>query len=238
MIVKILIIYLIILYIFHKLSFFKNIRKYLYGELYAKDKIDINKLMYAPYDFSDISNIILSILVNPYGLTLITLSILVIILGYIKNRWFILFSLISYLLLIIGHYFVILNEDSNTIYISSRVIMLMIPFIRLIYDVGLSTNTTKIYIQQVGPSFIFIMFLIFVEYLVSYNYDPDLGEYTVKNIRDYQRVYNPKWIFASFIVPIYIMLYIILKDYILLTNTFVISSSILLIFFITSYIIH
>jgi len=122
--------------------------------------------------------------------------------------------------------------------LSSRAIMLMIPFIRLIFNIGLSSNTAKIYTQQVGPSFIVIMFLVFVEYLVTYNYDPDLGEYAVNNIKDYQRIYNPKWIFVTFIVPIYIMLYIILKDYFLLTNTFVISSSILLIFFITSYIMH
>lgn len=238
MIAKVLIIYLIILYLFHSLEFFKNIHKYLYGELYAKEKVDIKGLMYAPYDFSDISNILLSILVNPYGLTIIIFSVTVITLGYVSHKWFILFSLIAYILLIIGHYIVNLNKDSNTIYISTRVTMLMIPFIRLIFNIGLSTNTAKIYTQQVGPSFIIIMFLVFVEYLVTYNYDPDLGEYTIKNIKDYQRVYNPKWIFVSFIVPIYIMLYIILKDYFLLTNTFVISSSILLIFFITSYIIH
>lgn len=238
MINKILIIYLIILYLFHSLEFFKNAHKYLYGELYTNKKIDINKLLYAPYDFSDISNIILSILVNPYGLTIIILSLLVIILGYVSNKWFILFSLMTYILLIIGHYLVNLNKDSNTIYFSSRAIMLFIPFIRLIFNIGLSTNTAKIYTQQVGPSFLVIMFLVFVEYFVTYNYDPDLGEYTVNNIKDYQRVYNPKWIFVSFIVPIYIMLYVILKDYFLLTNTFVISSSILLMFFITSYIIH
>ena len=238
MIAKVLILYLIILYLFHSLELFKNIRKYLYGELYANEKIYINKLLYAPYNFSDISNILLSILVNPYGLMIITLSLLVIILGYISNKWFIIFSLIAYILLIIGHYLVNLNKDSNTIYFSSRAIMLMIPLIRLIFNIGLSTNTAKIYTQQVGPSFIVIMFLVFVEYLVTYNYDPDLGEYTVNNIRDYKRIYNPKWIFVSFIVPIYIMLYIILKDYFLLTNTFIISSSILLIFLITSYIIH
>lgn len=238
MIAKVLIIYLIILYLFHSLEFFKNIHKYLYGELYAKEKVDIKGLMYAPYDFSDISNILLSILVNPYGLTIITLSLLVIILGYVSHKWFILFSLIAYILLIIGHYIVNLNEKSNTIYLSSRAIMLMIPFIRLIFNIGLSTNTAKIYTQQVGPSFIFIMFLVFIEYLVTYNYDPELGDYTVTNIRDYQRVYNPKWIFVSFIVPIYIMLYIILKDYFSVTNTFVISSSILFMFSATSYIMY
>ena len=116
--------------------------------------------------------------------------------------------------------------------------MLMTPFLRLVFNIGLSTNTAKIYAQQVGPSFIFIMFLIFLDYLVTYNYDPDLGEYTVNNKRDYIRIYNPKWIFVSFIVPIYILLYVILKDNFSLTNTFVISSSLLMIFVITSYIIH
>ena len=167
MINKILIIYLIILYLFHSLEFFKNAHKYLYGELYTNKKIDINKLLYAPYDFSDISNIILSILVNPYGLTIIILSLLVIILGYVSNKWFILFSLMTYILLIIGHYLVNLNKDSNTIYFSSRAIMLFIPFIRLIFNIGLSTNTAKIYTQQVGPSFLVIMFLVFVEYFVT-----------------------------------------------------------------------
>lgn len=238
MLVKLLILYCVILIVFHKLDFFKTIHKNLYGELYVKDKIDINGLLYSPYDFSDISNILLSILINPYGLTIITLTLVVIVLGYISNKWFILFTLIAYLLLIIGHYVVTINKDSNTVYIFSRVIMLMTPFFRLVFNIGLSTNTAKIYAQQVGPSFILIMFFIFLEYLVTYNYDPDLGDYTVNNKRDYSRVYNPKWIFVSFIVPIYIMLYIILKDYFSVTNTFVISSSILLLFFMISYILH
>ena len=238
MLIKLLIIYCIFFVLFHDLDIFKNIHKYLYGDIYVKDRIDINGLLYAPYDFSDISNIILSILMNPYGLTLITLTLVVIILGYISHKWFILFSLAAYLLLIIGHYIISINEDSNNIYIVSRLIMILIPFLRLVFNIGLSTNTAKIYAREVGPSFLIIMFLIFLDYLVTYNYYPELGKYDVKNAKDYQRVYNPKWIFVSFIVPIYIMLYIILREYISLTNTFVISSSILILFFIISYLIH
>ena len=238
MLIKLLIIYCIFFVLFHGLDIFKNIHKYLYGDIYVKDRIDINGLLYAPYDFSDISNIILSILMNPYGLTLITLTLVVIIFGHISHKWFILFSLVGYLLLIIGHYIVSMNEGSNNIYIFSRLIMMMLPFLRLVFNIGLSTNTAKIYAREVGPSFLIIMFLIFLEYLVSYNYNPNLGKYDVKNTKDYQRVYNPKWIFVSFIVPIYIMLYVILKDYISLTNTFVISSSILILFFIISYFMH
>lgn len=238
MLIKILIIYCIILILFHRLDIFKNSHKYLYGELYVKDKVDINGLLYAPYDFSDISNIILGILLNPYGLSIIALTLMVVIMGYVSHRWFVLFSLLTYLLLIIGHYLININKESVLVYFAARITMLMIPFLRLIFNIGLSTNTAKIYANQVGPSFIIIVFFIFLEYTVTYNYDPDLGEYTVNDVKDYKRIYNPKWIFVSFIVPIYIMIYIILRDYVNLTNTFVISSTISFMFFVISYFLH
>jgi hypothetical protein len=132
-----------------------------------------------------------------------------------------------------------MNIHNNSVLIfSSRIAMLMVPFLRLIFNIGLSTNTAKIYANQVGPSFIIIAFFIFLEYTVTYNYDPDLGEYTVNDVKDYKRIYNPKWIFVSFIVPIYIMIYIILRDNVNLTNTFVISSTISFIFFVISYFLH
>ena len=238
MLIKFFIIYCIILILFHRLDVFINIHKYLYGELYVKDGVDINGLLYAPYDFSDIPNIILGILLNPYGLSIITLTLMVVIMGYISHRWFVLLSLMTYLLLIIGHYLMNTNNNSVLIYFSSRIAMLMVPFLRLIFNIGLSTNTAKIYANQVGPSFIIIAFFIFLEYTVTYNYDPDLGEYTVNDVKDYKRIYNPKWIFVSFIVPIYIMIYIILRDNVNLTNTFVISSTISFIFFVISYFLH
>ena len=238
MLIKFFIIYCIILILFHRLDVFINIHKYLYGELYVKDGVDINGLLYAPYDFSDIPNIILGILLNPYGLSIITLTLMVVIMGYISHRWFVLLSLLTYLLLIIGHYLMNTNNNSALISFSSRIAMLMVPFLRLIFNIGLSTNTAKIYANQVGPSFIIIAFFIFLEYTVTYNYDPDLGEYTVNDVKDYKRIYNPKWIFVSFIVPIYIMIYIILRDNVNLTNTFVISSTISFIFFVISYFLH
>ena len=239
MLIKIFIIYSILFYLFHKLDEFNSFHKLLYTDFYVKDKINIRGLMYEPYDFTDIKNIILSILATPYGLTIIMLSLIVITLGYISYKWFILFTTICYVILIIGHNIVLLNtEESIILYYIIRFSILLLPFFSLIYSAGLSVDTFKVYKQQTGISFFIIMFLIFVEYLVTYNYDPKLGKYTVDNKDDYERIYNPKWIYVSFIIPIYIMLFMILREYIGLTNTFIISFSLLMYFSIFSYIFY
>lgn len=237
MLVKVLIVYSILFILFHKLNIFNYIHKYLYGKLYVKDKLDISALLYAPYDFSNIRNIILSFLATPYGLWIISLSLLVILFGYISHTWFIIFSLIVYILLVIGYYIVFINEKSIYIYYVSRLIMLLIPFIRLSLNIGSTKEAVKIYGEQVGPTFILLALLILIEYTITYNYKPDLGEYTVKNINDYNRIYNPKWIFITFIIPIYIMIYILLRS-INLTNTVVISFTLMFLFLLFSYLIQ
>ena len=179
MLVKLFILYCIIFYLFHTLKIFKSYQKELYTEFYFKDTLDINGLMYEPYNFSDISNSILSVLATPYGLTIIMFTILVIIAGSIPHRWFILLIFVSYMLLIIGHNLTVMNNNSRVYYYSSRIIMLTIPFIRLIFNIGVTNLKVigKVYVDQVGPSFILIMFFLMLEYVISYNYNKDLGKY-------------------------------------------------------------
>lgn len=239
MLLKIFIIYSILFYLFHTLDEFNSFQKLLYTSFYVKDEINVRGLMYEPYDFTDIKNIILSMLATPYGLTIIMLSLVVITLGYISYKWFIIFTFICYILLIIGHNIVLLNtEESIIVYYMIRFSVLLLPFFSLVYSAGLSVETVKVSRKQTGTSFFIIISLIFMEYLVTYNYEPHLGKYTVENKDEYKRIYNPKWIYISFIIPIYIMLFMILRDYSGLTNTFIISFSLLTYFSIFSYIFY
>lgn len=116
----------------------------------------------------------------------------------------------------------------------------MSPFFRLLFSTG-ETNLqiiSKVYVEQVGPSLILIMLVLFLEFVVSYNYNKDLGKYLINNENDYEKVYVPKWKFVSFMIPIYIILYAILRERFNLTNTFVVSSSLITFFFIFSYLLY
>tara|TARA_B100000900_G_scaffold412980_1_gene435891 strand:+ start:5305 stop:6024 length:720 start_codon:yes stop_codon:yes gene_type:complete len=239
MLLKIFIIYSILFYLFHTLDEFNSYNKLLYSDFYVDDKTNIRGLMYEPYDFTDIKNIILSLLATPYGLTIIMLSLIVITIGYISYKWFIIFTFICYVILIIGHNIVLLNtEKSILLYYMVRISILLLPLFSLLYSAGVSVDTVKVYREQSGMSFVIIMILILLEYIVTYNYDPSLGKYTVKNKEDYEKIYKPKWIFISQILPMYIMLFIILRNYVKLTNTFILSFSLLTYFSIFSYIFY
>ena len=69
MYVKVLIVYLVCFYVLNTVSFFKPLQQKLYSSFYVKDENNIRGLMYEPYDFSDVRNILLGILITPYGLS-------------------------------------------------------------------------------------------------------------------------------------------------------------------------
>ena len=71
MFIKILIFYAVLFYVLNTLTMFKSLQEHIYTSFYVKDENNIRGLMYEPYDFSDVRNILLGILITPYGLSLL-----------------------------------------------------------------------------------------------------------------------------------------------------------------------
>lgn len=239
MIKKALILYSVLLYLFHSLELFKNYQRFIYSDFYVSNKLDTRSLIYSPYDFSDVRNILMSICITPYGLTLLMLSFMTILFGYISNKWYIFFIFIVYILLIISHYLVYTKNVGWIPYIV-RILFFSIPILKITFSDGGSIERKaeiKKYGQDNSSAFIVILMIGVLNFIVSYNYTEELGEYTIKNEKDYRKIYTPKWIFVSFIIPIYLYLYFILTD-IGVTNTFVKSFVLGFIFILFSYIFY
>jgi len=176
---------------------------------------------------------------TPYGLTILMMTFMTILFGYISLKWYTFFIFLTYILLIISHYLVYITRW-GWLPILTRGIFLAIPILKIIFE-GNGSTETKSGIKQYGKDkssvFIVLITVGILDYIVSYNYTPELGKYTIKNKEDYRRVYTPKWIFVSFIIPIYISLYVIFKS-MGLTNAFIGGILLSFIFIVFSYILY
>lgn len=239
MIAKVLIIYLILLYIFHKITFFNYFQKILYSDFYVKDKINMRALLYEPYNFSDIRNIIMSTLATPYGLTIVLMTFMTTLFGYISTKWYCLFIILSYFLLIISHY-VFYTQNVGWVPVFLRLIFFFIPIMNIVFGNNeyIDKRTgLKTYGKDNLTSISVLLLSILIYFVVSYNYISDLGKYDVKNKEDYKKIYKGKWVFTSLLLPIYISLFVILRN-MNVTNTVVISFFIGFLFTLSSYILY
>ena len=241
MYVKVLIVYLVCFYVLNTVSLFKPLQQRLYSSFYVKDENNIRGLMYEPYDFSDIRNILLGILITPHGLSVLLFLFITVILGYLSYKWFITLFLLSYIIMILAHYFVYIRGDGP---IDGAMIYLirLIPFLVTIINYSLGTPETyyenKKKLKSGGITFILVIIAVLIDYIVIYNYIPEEGKYDINNKEDYNRVFVPKWKFVSQLIPIYLLLFVILRENVGLNNTFVMAGTIGLFVSIGSYILY
>ena len=241
MYVKVLIVYLVCFYVLNTVSLFKPLQQRVYSSFYVKDENNIRGLMYEPYDFSDIRNILLGILITPYGLSVLLFLFITVILGYLSYRWFITLFLLSYIILIIAHYFVYTKGndpiDAVMVYFI-RFIPLLFTIFNYFFGSAETYYENKKKIKREGITFILVIIAVLIDYIVIYNYIPEEGKYDINNKEDYNRVFVPKWEFVSQLIPIYILLFVILRENVGLNNTFVMAGTIGLFVSIGSYILY
>ena len=200
--------------------------------------------MYEPYEFSDVRNILLGILITPYGLSLLLFLITTILLGYISYKWFLSFYFLFFIAMILAHYFIYVKSKG---YGGAVIVIRLLPSITTMLaaaaPASLSKNNLSTYsTARAGKKFLvgttLICLLGIVDYVVSYNYVPEKGKYEINNEEDYKRVFVPKWILTSQVIPIYLLLFIILRERFEITNPFIIAATIGLLVSVGSYILY
>lgn len=208
MIIKVLIFYIILLYSLHRFELFEIVQRFLYSEFYVSNRVNMRALIYEPYDFSDVHNIIMASCATPYGLTLLLMTFMTILFGYITIKWYALFTVMSYILLIISHYAI--YQGSEWVPMVVRMLVYVVPVLNMVFFSPPSDRTQNInkYKSGLGTNIPVLFIMVILDRIITYNYKPDLGKYTIANPTDYKRIYTPKWVFTSFLIPIYIMTHI------------------------------
>lgn len=244
MYVKVLIVYLVCFYVLNTVSLFKPLQQRLYSSFYVKDENNIRGLMYEPYDFSDVRNILLGVLITPYGLSVLLFLITTILLSYISYRWFLSFYFLFFISMILAHYFIYVQSKG---YGGAVIVIRLLPSIMTMLAAAAPSSVSKNNIStystaRAGKKFLVGTTLIFllgiVDYVVSYNYVPEKGKYEINTEDDYKRIFIPKWKFVSQLIPIYILLFVILREKFEITNPFIIAATIGTLFSIGSYILY
>tara|TARA_B110000208_G_scaffold190560_1_gene254750 strand:+ start:2484 stop:3158 length:675 start_codon:yes stop_codon:yes gene_type:complete len=224
--------------------------------LYFKNGLDVRALMYGPYYFTDVESIILGITITPYSASVLLFSVMTMIIGYISYKWFYLLCLIAYMTLIIVHKTVSAPDfEGRNIVFGLRILVFFLWLVSIfiqgrgVQDLNPTGQAVwKIHGNNVlkhimSPRPLAAMLMMLVISIVEYNYKPGEGEYTVpidtKNYNEkYISIYKSPWIFSITLIPIFFMLFAILRSRFNLTNTFILSASIITVFTLLSFILY